>query len=114
VELDPPHLKEYPGNFSYFWEKKNRSAVSPIRERPPKLPARRKPPPAPVVVDRQAADRLAVQIERREADKQQLEEALAAAYRKDDHQTGNHLARDLRRVNEEIERLYAEWGEMAL
>ena len=48
-------------------------------------------------------------IEGLEAEKLQLEGEVAAAYREKNYKRGDKLTRDLRRLETDIDRLYAQW-----
>ena len=129
VEVDNPKLKEYAGDFTYFWGKKKEATAA--RQSPPTQ--KRKQP----IVDRkkkrsadQREKRLAgggrspslakrkdpkeigeieTRIEGLEAEKLQLEGEVAAAYREKNYKRGDKLTRDLRRLETDIDRLYAQW-----
>jgi Tfp pilus assembly protein FimV len=45
-----------------------------------------------------------------ESEKERLEQQIAAAFSKGDHQEGRRLSGNLERVAKRIEKLYAEWG----
>jgi ATP-binding cassette subfamily F protein 3 len=105
VEVRNPHLVEYPGNFSYFWEKKRaeRQAGAQARRKQP-VPARRERPAGrPVGAE---SERVEEKIEALEAEKLTLEGALAEAYRARDFKRGEKVSQRLRRVEDQIEQLY--------
>lgn len=105
VEIRNPHLMEYPGNFSYFWERKQAERMAGTQTRKKQPVARRR---------ERAAERLAAaeseQIEKKieglEAEKLKLEQALAAAYRDRDFKRGEKVSQRLRRLEGQIEQLY--------
>ena len=130
VEIDNPCLREYPGDFSYYWRKK-KAATSPPRppRRQKQVPVHKKRQPVhtpnrpvhtpnrpvhtpnrPVhTPDRAQTAEIEAEIEARETRKRQLEADLAAAYHASDHRRGDRLTRELHRLENEIDRLYADW-----
>ncbi len=112
VEVRNPCLVEYPGNFSYFWEKKRaeqrmdhsgRRAGTPARKRQPATGRRERPAERPVAA---GSERVEKKIEALEAEKLTLEGMLAEAYRARDFKRGEKVSQRLRRVEDQIEQLY--------
>ena len=105
VEIRPPRLVEYPGNFSYFWEKKGAELrdLRQARRRPPVAGRREKPAERPAPAE---SERTEKKIEELEAEKLRLEGMLAVAYRARDFKRGEKVTQRLRRVEAQIERLY--------
>ena len=96
VEVRNPHLVEYPGNFSYFWEKRREARRE---DRPRKQPVKKTPRPS---LDRPVEEK----IEALEAEKLRLEAVLASAFRERDFKRGEKISQRLRRVEGEVEKLY--------
>lgn len=105
VEIRNPHLVEYPGNFSYFWERKRaeRVAGTPTRKRQPVARRRERPAERPVAAESEQVEK---KIEEMEAEKLTLEGMLAEAYRVRDFKRGEKVSQRLRRLEDQIERLY--------
>jgi ATP-binding cassette subfamily F protein 3 len=101
VEIRNPHLMEYPGNFSYFWEKK-RAERRAGAQTSKKQPVARRPERPPAAKSEQVEKK----IEELEAEKLKLEQALAAAYRERDFKRGEKVSQRLKRVEDQIEQLY--------
>ena len=100
VEVRNPRLVEYPGNFSYFWEKRREARKDDhhIRKRQPVTRKRSASSERPAQVEEK--------IEALETEKLRLEQALATAYRERDFKRGEKVSQRLRRVEGEIEKLY--------
>ncbi|MBI2501898.1 MAG: ABC-F family ATP-binding cassette domain-containing protein [Candidatus Latescibacteria bacterium] len=113
VEVDNLTLRDHPGNFSEYWQRRTALAAPPpvekapaLRPRPPR-PAKSKAPRPP----NPAQEALAARIEALEAEQQALEKELAQAYGSGDHQRGNACTRQLRQLRAEIAAQYAAWEE---
>ena len=105
VEVQNPNLAEYPGNFTAFWEKRRAERRDGPQERRKRVVTRKgKRAPAPSVPT--DPDRIEEQIDGLETQKLRVEQALAEAYRRADYKRGEKLTRDLRRLEDRIERLY--------
>jgi len=105
VEIRNPNLAEYPGNFSYFWERKRaerKVGVSAERKRPVSRKTRRSPKPAVSPEPEQ----IETKIDELEEEKLKLEEALASSYRSREYKRGEKIGQRLRRLEDELERLY--------
>jgi len=112
VEIDNPGLREYPGDFTYFWQQKKASAGAAVKRQKKRPPAKKKTPiskPSSVADAREIEEK----IERLEAQKLQLEQDLAAAYRTRDYKRGDKLAGNLRRLESELEQLYEIWEQVS-
>ncbi|MSS70255.1 MAG: ABC transporter ATP-binding protein [Candidatus Latescibacteria bacterium] len=101
VEIRNPHLMEYPGNFSYFWEKRRAEQRSQAQTRK-KQPVARRQERSPA----EKSEQVEKKIEELEAEKLKLEQALAAAYRDRDFKRGEKVSQGLRRLEDQIEQLY--------
>ena len=107
VEVVNPDMKDYPGNFSYFWEKKKAAASAADRSRSKK---RRAPERKSARAGRKSVAAATEQrIERLEEQKLQVERDLADAYCARDFKRGDRLSQSLRRMEAEIQDLYAAW-----
>ena len=102
VEVRNPDLVGYPGNFSFFWEKKRseQGRAAPARK---KRTAARKKTVQPLSDD--SAD-IEAKIEEMEAEKLRMERALAEAYRNRDYKGGEKLSRQLRMLEDRLEELF--------
>ena len=106
VEIQPPCLAEYPGNFTAFWEKtRTERRTVPAAQR--KRPVARKKKDATASPIPPKPDRIETEIDKLEAEKLRIEQSLTDAYRRADYKRGERLSRDLRRIENRIERLYA-------
>lgn len=104
VEIRTPHLAEYPGNFSYFWEKrktKQRTVAPEGKKRPVRRRKRSLERPIPI-----APERIEEKIEELEKEKLKLERALASTYRNREYKRGEKISQRLRRLEDELEKLY--------
>ena len=105
VEIRTPALVEYPGNFSYFWERKRaeRRAEAPVERKRPVVRKAKKPPKPAVMPE---PDDIETKIDELEEEKLKLEGALASAYRSREYKRGDKIGQQLRRLEDELERLY--------
>ena len=129
VEVDNPILKEYAGDFTYFWRKKKEATATesspPVQKRKQPVADRekkrsvdrqkkrsagdRKSPSLAKPKDQREAREIEIRIEGLEAEKLQLEADMAAAYREKDYKRGDKLTRTLRRLETDVDRLYEQW-----
>ena len=108
VEVRNPQLVEYPGNFSYFWEKKKaeRKAAMPKARKQPVSKRSKSSSQRSISAD---PDQIEEKIEKLEREKLKLERALASAYKSEDYKRGEKISQRLRRLEDDIEKLYMAW-----
>lgn len=103
VEIRNPHLMEYPGNFSFFWEKKRAELKTEVQKRKKQTTSKRRAPGHSIT---SSPEQVEEKIEELEEEKLKLEQGLAAAYRDRDYKRGEKISQRLRRIEDQIERLY--------
>ena len=85
VEIDPPKLAEFAGDFSAYWENRNALNRDPHDDGSPDIEK---------------------EIDTLEHEKQRLEESLAEAYRKATYKKGDRISREIKRIDRRVEGLY--------
>jgi ATP-binding cassette, subfamily F, member 3 len=114
VEVDNPNLRDHPGNFTAYWQRKTAA------EKPPEPPSSKTPIPGPSIAktgarptpaEIQEKSRLLLedQLESLEEEKEELAAEIATAYEAEEYDLGEELGRDLQRLEEEIDQLYSAW-----
>jgi len=107
VEVRDRRLVSYPGNFTDFWYARRRSiprAVGRIATRR-KHRERRKSQKTP----EKALDRLEQRITEAEQKKLALEQRITEAFERRDHREGRRAAKQLERLQAQIDDLYEKW-----
>ena len=105
VEVKNPRLVDHPGDFTSFWQKKKaeEGGGAPKGEkRAVGRKVKRADKPS-AVVDSEGVEE---KIEALEVEKLRLEQALASAYHKGDYKGGEKQSQRLRRLEDQLERLY--------
>ncbi len=117
VEVDEQTLKDYAGNFSEYWRRKNAAKEQQSaqrKEQQKKKQARPIEKIEPKVVrpshaQAKAQQEIEEKLEMLEEEKEQIETALASAYEANEHDLGDELSQELRALEEQIEQLYEKW-----
>ena len=112
VEINNPCLKEYGGDFSYFWRQKKKANSSPIVRKKKERTAKKKtatPKPTSTV----EVAKIEEKIERLEEDKLRIEKEVVDAYNQRDFKRGEKLSQNLRNLEWEIEQLYTAWEHLS-
>jgi ATP-binding cassette subfamily F protein 3 len=109
IEVRDRKLISYPGNFTDFWYARQRSTprvvgrVATRRKQREKAQSKRKP--------EQTATSLEQRIQEAEQKKLALERRITKAFEHRDHQEGRRAARQLERLEAQIDDLYQRWIE---
>ena len=105
VEIRNPHLLEYPGNFSYFWEKRKEGKES-GQKREKRKPVSRKKKRSVKTSASAGPEEIEEQINRLEEEKLRYEKGMASAYRNRDYKLGEKISQRLRKIETQIVELY--------
>ena len=107
VEIRNPHLLEYPGNFTYFWEKRKEGKES-VQKREKRKPVSRKKKRSVKASASSGSDEIEEKINRLEEEKLRQEKSMASAYRNREYKQGEKISQRLRKIETRIEQLYEE------
>ena len=107
VEIRNPHLLEYPGNFTYFWEKR-KEGNKPVQKREKRKPLSRRKKRSVKTSASEGPEEIEQKINELEEEKLRHEKSMASAYRNREYKQGEKISQRLRKIETRIEQLYEE------